>query len=296
MRNPLRRCVTPVCSAVVALASVALAAQDQAAAPAAAQTAAASSSVNGDTCHNDGVDDVKKARIMSSFMPNREEAKIGLNGSAQSTAGGHGAYNKLSSLRMRWVRPGALSWFCGDSKGKRAFEPDTKPEDNGTVDGPDAEPRWSGNWANHGWVSNLPKPYKDDLACGNNCGADPFKVQTYPDFSIGSGNARALVYGKLYTSRFVTDTGDRDYGSAYIRGQQNVKASSALEHAYCRGRSFAAGHFYLDRYCFFGRGTYKVMTIALRNAHYVHRAYDWTANSVPAGVNEIGTGRAGGGP
>jgi hypothetical protein len=249
--------------------------------------AAALDIINGKTCRQLG-ESVRALNIPDSFMPNRESARITLKD----------GNDKVSQLRMRWTLPGALRWFCGAPAAKRGFEPDTKPRDNGIVNGPTAEPRWSGNWTDSGWLSDLPKPYKDDLACGTlaNCdNTDVYKVSTYPDFSIGSGNPSALHYGALYSTSFETDTGDTNSGVAYIRGQQNEKAKSKLENGYCRTRSLASFHVYLDRYCMFGRGKYKFMSITVPNQRFKNRKYSWLPDDRPSDYTVIGTGKGSGG-
>jgi hypothetical protein len=109
------------------------------------------------------------------------------------------------------------------------------------------------------------------------------------------GKARALVYGKLQSSRFVTDRRSR----LLVGPRPRLAAQGKLQprEGLLPLAKRAAGHFYLDRYCFFGRGTYKVMAIPLRTQHRVHRAYNWTGSSIPpSGVNDIGTQTGSGGP
>lgn len=80
--------------------------------------------IAGKTC-GDLDERVKSLNIPDSFIPNRESARVLVQQNG----------NKISQLRMRWTLPGALRWFCGAPKAKRGFEPDSKPRDNGIVNG-----------------------------------------------------------------------------------------------------------------------------------------------------------------
>ncbi len=182
------------------------------------------------------------------------------------------------------ITPGE-PYFCGANKGKRGFEPETKPWDNGTVNGSNAARRWSSDWTDSGYQTNLPKAYKDDLACGSSDACDTrirSRTSTYPDFSIGSGNGRAIKYGKLYYSRFETNTGDSDEGRAIIRGSQVRKAKKkSAESVYCRIRSVNNGHLYLDRFCLFSEDKQCIRHQDIRTRRFLYRRIDWRTADRP---------------
>ena len=254
------------------------------------------------TCDQAGDVASKAQGNPATYMPNRVSAKVALDGSAES----NGLHNKVAHIFMRWTRQGALSWYCSGPSGKRNYEPEFKPYDNGIIKGPQAERRWSSDWTNEDYTSSLPKAYKDDLACGAarflpgppKCsGQNVAETSTYPDFAIGSGRARNIKYGVLYDTRAQTNSGEKDSGLVLIRGGQTRKTSNLKNSGYCRVQSLAHFHKYLDRYCLNNVATKKVMTIGLRSPRYVHKNYDWTGPATsPADADNIGTDLGSGAP
>lgn len=233
-----------------------------------ASTTATASRRRGQTCA-DRHETQRPHGVSSTFLPSRWEMKVALTGGPDDD----GLYVKRNSLFFRWYTDRSLSYFCSDKAGDRGFEPETKPFASGN--------RWSTNWdGNSEFFTRLPRPYKDDLACGPGCITDGegdtgvYTPPRYPDFAIGTAYGRYLRYGDVYWSIFRTNRGERNDGTAVIRGQQVTRPYARFHGVYCKSRSIPAkGND--DKYCMFKRTTRCVEHIPLRTQSPVHRRIDW---------------------
>jgi len=222
---------------------------------------AAASRAGYPTCDIRGNQPTRRHEIPRTYMPGRWEMKVALIGSPDD----NNRYLKRNAMYYRWKQNGSLSYFCGDRIGERGFEPETKPKAY--------RPRWSTDWPGRiSYVSNLPRAYYDDISKGG-FQADFGQPSTYPDFSVGTAHGRRLRYRKLYTSRYITNRGEANDGTAIIRGQQTTGPFARGHGSYCRFRDPSGKS---DRYCSFGRAPSCVEHIPLRTQRPVFRRIDWS--------------------
>jgi hypothetical protein len=188
------------------------------------------------TCDDRGESEDKVSGTQPrNYMPNRWS---GMNVFPYGPADPEGDRYKRNAAQFRWQLGGTLSWYCGDDAGDRGFEPDMKVYPN--------RPRWSTDWPDPGigvrWMTDLPRPYVDDLADGTP--PNPYETQEYPDFAMGTGHARLLRYRWVYSSRFTTNQGETNDGTVVFRGQNTIRPYNAFSWAFCIDRQRRPGSCY----------------------------------------------------
>ena len=181
--------------------------------------------------------------------PGREEASSymasGWNGRTRVL----GDSRKSSYVGLAWTQPGTLSWYQGDDPHDRGFEVRAYPQEGDAI--------WSDGWSG-GWTSNLPDPYRDDLASD----------AKYPVFAIGTANGRALRYQRKYFGSFSTNQGREDSGVVVQDGQRTTRPGDEEQWRLCAAREHS------DKACFFADHTTEVQTYPVEDDfHRVRR--DW---------------------
>ena len=173
-------------------------------------------------------------------------------------------YLKKTYMGYKWLQRGTLDYYRGDDPHDRGYEAQGRPDSSG--------PLWSTNWEGESdqrgclvttqrsecrgvWNSNMPDAYRDDLTLDGD----------YKSFAIGSGNGRALRYGKGYASYYLTNKGKSATGKAVYEAQATRRAryQNPDEYVYCRGRVVTDGDADNDARCFFAEATTPIALLNL---------------------------------